>query len=145
MLMSCSALAIPNLWSYEFGQGNTTYDIENQNGASFTINCTGNPDENNTLQHSVTLSLPKGETVNSYDKNDPSIVVVIDDEQYGIPSSLGWRNADNAWYNFIEAIGKATTFDVYLNNKPVGTWKPSKKNVSKVLNGIQTCASSTYE
>lgn len=49
MLMSCSALAIPNLWSYEFGQGNTTYDIENQNGASFTINCTGNPDENNTL------------------------------------------------------------------------------------------------
>lgn len=47
--MSCSALAIPNLWSYEFGQGNTTYDIENQNGASFTINCTGNPDENNTL------------------------------------------------------------------------------------------------
>jgi hypothetical protein len=38
--------------------------------------------------------------VSSHD-DGTTITVVMDHQQYVIPSSLGWRNGDNAWFDFI--------------------------------------------
>jgi hypothetical protein len=45
----------------------------------------------------------------------------MDHQQYVIPSRLGWRNGDNAWYDFISDIRKAGQFDVYVNDRKAGT------------------------
>ncbi|WP_323640720.1 hypothetical protein [Pectobacterium polonicum] len=140
LLLPLSVQAVPNLWSTDSGQGVTEYRIANAGGSVFTVNCTGNPDEDNTLQHSVAVSPAGGQGVDSRFATGVAIVVVIDDQQYGIPSSLGWRNADNAWFAFIEAISRATQFDVYLNDQHVGAWEPRQKNVQKVLADIASCA-----
>ncbi|MEQ9868377.1 hypothetical protein ABRP70_22500 [Pectobacterium odoriferum] len=145
LLLPLSAQAVPNLWSTDSGQGVTEYRIANTEGSVFTVNCTGSPDEDNTLQHSVAVSPVGGQGVDSHFSTEVSIVVVIDDQQYGIPSSLGWRNADNAWFAFIEAIGSATQFDVYLNDQHVGTWEPRQKNVQKVLADISSCVTTRRE
>ncbi|GKX44117.1 hypothetical protein SOASR015_31510 [Pectobacterium carotovorum subsp. carotovorum] len=145
LLLPLSAQAVPNLWSADSGQGVTEYRIANTEGSVFTVNCTGNPDEDHTLQHSVAVSPVGGQGVDSHFSTEVSIVVVIDDQQYGIPSSLGWRNADNAWFAFIEAIGSATQFDVYLNDQHVGIWEPRQKNVQKVLTDISSCVTTRRE
>ncbi|MBL0867032.1 hypothetical protein G5647_11385 [Pectobacterium carotovorum] len=145
LLLPLSAQAVPNLWSADSGQGVTEYRIANTEGSVFTVNCTGNPDEDHTLQHSVAVSPVGRQGVDSHFSTEVSIVVVIDDQQYGIPSSLGWRNADNAWFAFIEAIGSATQFDVYLNDQHVGAWEPRKKNVQKVLADIASCVTTRRE
>ncbi|RJL23768.1 hypothetical protein [Pectobacterium polaris] len=145
LLLPLSAQAVPNLWSVDSGQGVTEYRIANTAGSVFTVNCTGNSDKDNTLQHSVAVSPVGRQGVDSHFSPEVSIVVVIDDQQYGIPSSLGWRNADNAWFAFIEAIGRATQFDVYLNDQHVGAWKPRQKNVQKVLADISSCVTTHRE
>ncbi|MEI7150976.1 hypothetical protein [Pectobacterium carotovorum] len=145
LLLPLSVQAVPNLWSTDSGQGVTEYRIANTEGSVFTVNCTGNPDEDHTLQHSVAVSPVGGKGADSHFSTEVSIVVVIDDQQYGIPSSLGWRNADNAWFAFIEAIGSTTQFDVYLNDRHVGAWEPRQKNVQKVLADIASCVTTRRE
>ncbi|AOR59610.1 MULTISPECIES: hypothetical protein [Pectobacterium] len=145
LLLPLSVQAVPNLWSTDSGQGVTEYRIANTEGSVFTVNCTGNPDEDHTLQHSVAVSPVGGKGADSHFSTEVSIVVVIDDQQYGIPSSLGWRNADNAWFAFIEAIGSTTQFDVYLNDRHVGAWEPKQKNVQKVLADIASCVTTRRE
>ena len=59
--------------------------------------------------------------------------VVTSDQQYPLPSSLGWRNGDNDWLSFIEAISKATSFDIYVNDNKVGVRCPSTATSTKSL------------
>ena len=54
MLASVStAQAIPNMWTSGFGMGVTEYIISSPEKVIFNLNCTGNPDEQNILQHGV--------------------------------------------------------------------------------------------
>ncbi|MEG6141656.1 protein YkfB, partial [Enterobacter kobei] len=62
-----------------------------------------------------------------------TITVVMDHQQYIIPSSLGWRNGDNAWFDFISNISEAGQFDVYVNDRKAGTFTVDLKNAEKVL------------
>jgi hypothetical protein len=57
----------------------------------------------------------------------------MDHKQYAIPSTLGWRNGDNAWYDFIMHIRKTGQFDVYVNDRKAGTFTVDLKNAEKVL------------
>ena len=88
-------------------------------GKTFTINCTGNPDQNGFYQHSVFLTLADDKMVSSHDDHT-TITVVMDHQQYIIPSSLGWRNGDNAWFDFISNISESGQFDVYVNDTKQG-------------------------
>lgn len=107
-------------------------------GKIFTINCTENPDQNGIYQHSVFLTLAGDKTVSSHD-DGTDITVVMNHQQYPIPSSLGWRNGDNAWYGFIMDIRKASQFDVYINDRKVGTFKSDVQNAQKVLPTLADC------
>ncbi|EME1983687.1 hypothetical protein AAAW29_004064, partial [Cronobacter sakazakii] len=98
----------------------------------FTINCTGNPDQNGFYQHSVFLTLTDNRMVSSHD-DGTTVTVVMDHKQYAIPSTLGWRNGDNAWYDFIMDIRKTGQFDVYVNDRKAGTFTVDLKNAEKVL------------
>ncbi|CAM8056354.1 hypothetical protein LENIMA164B_21695 [Lelliottia nimipressuralis] len=69
LLASFNASAIPWLWQQGYGQGNTEYSVTDANGQTFTINCTGNPDQNGFYQHSVFLTLAGDKTVSSHDDN----------------------------------------------------------------------------
>ena len=88
------AHAIPNMWASGFGMGVTEYSITSPEKVVFNLNCTGNPDAQNILQHSVDLTLPDGTSVSSHD-DGTEITVVMDNSQYPLPSFLGWRNGDN--------------------------------------------------
>lgn len=57
----------------------------------------------------------------------------MDHKQYAVPSTLGWRNGDNAWFDFIMDIRKTGQFDVYVNDRKAGTFTVDLKNAEKVL------------
>lgn len=138
LLFPLAASAVPNMWTSGFGQGVTEYLITNPENVVFNLNCTMNPDEQNILQHSVYLTLPDGTSVNSRD-DGTEITVVMDNSQYPLPSFLGWRNGDNNWVSFIDALGQAATFDVYINDKKAGTFSPGLKNTQKELSDLSGC------
>ncbi len=119
-------------WQQGYGQGNTEYSVTDTSGKMFTINCTGNPDQNGFYQHSVFLTLTDNRMVSSHD-DGTTVTVVMDHKQYAIPSTLGWRNGDNAWYDFIMDIRKTGQFDVYVNDRKAGTFTVDLKNAEKVL------------
>ncbi|CAI1752001.1 MULTISPECIES: hypothetical protein [Serratia] len=138
LVSATTAQAIPNMWTSGFGQGVTEYLITNSENVVFNLNCTMNPDEQNTLQHNVLIDLSDGTRVDSRD-DKTAITVVTDDQQFPLPSSLGWRNGDNAWIQFIDALGHAATFDVYVNDKKVGSFTPGIKNTKKELDDLSEC------
>lgn len=132
------AHAIPNMWTSGFAMGVTEYIITSPEKVVFNLNCTTSPDEQNVLQHSVYLTLPDGTSVNSRD-DGTEITVVMDNSQYPLPSFLGWRNGDNAWVSFIDALDQAATFDVYVNDKKASTFSPGLKNTQKELSDLSGC------
>ncbi|HFD7850834.1 hypothetical protein ACPEGK_30475 [Klebsiella sp. K794] len=133
-----TAHALPNMWTSGFGQGVAEYIITSPEKVVFNLNCTTNPDAQNILQHGVDLTLPDGTSVSSH--NDGSeITVVMDNSQYPLPSFLGWRNGDNAWVSFIDALSQAANFDVYVNDKKVATFSPGLKNTQKGLSDLSEC------
>ena len=129
------AHAIPNMWSNGFGMGVTEYIITSPENVMFNLNCTGNPDEQNILQHRVMLTFPDGSGADSHDDHTV-ITLVINDRQFPLPSSLGWRNADNAWSQFITALGQAAHFDVYVNDRKAGSFNPGLRNTQQELKNI---------
>lgn len=144
MLASVStAQAIPNMWTSGFGMGVTEYIITSPDKVVFHLNCTGNPDEQNILQHGVLVTLPNGTMLDSHD-DGTEITVVMDNSQYPLPSSLGWRNGDNAWVSFIDALGQSSNFDVYVSDKKVGTFNPGLKNTQKELSDLSECRTTHY-
>ncbi|HAW8126240.1 TPA: hypothetical protein JLQ37_003747 [Escherichia coli] len=132
LFTSFTASAVPGFWQQGYGQGNTEYSVTDTSGKMFTINCTGNPDQNGFYQHSVFLTLTDNRMVSSHD-DGTTVTVVMDHKQYAIPSTLGWRNGDNAWYDFIMDIRKTGQFDVYVNDSKAGTFTVDLKNAEKVL------------
>ncbi|WP_105604637.1 hypothetical protein [Cronobacter sakazakii] len=132
LFTSFTASAVPGFWQQGYGQGNTEYSVTDTSGKMFTINCTGNPDQNSFYQHSVFLTLTDNRMVSSHD-DGTTVTVVMDHKQYAIPSTLGWRNGDNAWYDFIMDIRKTGQFDVYVNDRKAGTFTVDLKNAEKVL------------
>ena len=77
--------------------------------------------------------------VSSHD-DGTTVTVVMDHKQYAIPSTLGWRNGDNAWYDFIMDIRKTGQFDVYVNDRKAGTFTVDLKNAEKVLSTLGDCS-----
>ncbi|HHY2913473.1 TPA: hypothetical protein ACV44W_001563 [Enterobacter hormaechei subsp. steigerwaltii] len=138
-----TAQAIPNMWSSGYGMGVTEYIISSPEKAIFNLNCTGNPDAQNIMQHGVLVTLPNGTMLNSHD-DGTEITVVMDNSQFPLPSSLGWRNGDNAWVSFIDALGQAANFDVYVSDKKVGTFSPGLKNTQKELSDLSECRTTHY-
>lgn len=138
LLASFNASAVPGLWQQGYGQGNAEYSVTDASGKMFTINCTENPDQNGIYQHSVFLTFAGDKTVSSHD-DGTDITVVMNHQQYPIPSSLGWRNGDNAWYGFIMDIRKASQFDVYINDRKAGTFSADLKNAAKALPTLANC------
>lgn len=132
LFTSFTASAVPGFWQQGYGQGNTEYSVTDTSGKMFTINCTGNSDQNGFYQHSVFLTQTDNRIVSSHD-DGTTVTVVMDHKQYAIPSTLGWRNGDNAWYDFIMDIRKTGQFDVYVNDRKAGTFTVDLKNAEKVL------------
>ncbi|ULH10522.1 hypothetical protein MF265_21780 [Serratia marcescens] len=144
LAFNMTAQAVPNMWSSGFGMGVTEYIITSPEKVMLDLNCTSNPDDQNILQHHVMLTLPDGTEADSQNEKT-TMTVVMNDQQYPLPSSLGWRNGDNAWLSFIKAISKATSFDIYVNNNKVGHFTPSAGNVHKVLAEMSGCKTLTGE
>jgi len=138
LFASFTAFAIPGLWQQGYGQGNAEYSVTDGSGKMFTINCTENPDQNGIYQHSVFLTLAGDKTVSSHD-DSTDITVVMDHKQYAIPSTLGWRNGDNAWFSFIMDIRKARQFEVYVNDHKAGTFSVDLTNAMKALPTLADC------
>ena len=138
LFTSFTASAVPGFWQQGYGQGNTEYSVTDTSGRMFTINCTGNPDQNGFYQHSVFLTLTDNRMVSSHD-DGTTVTVVMDHKQYAIPSTLGWRNGDNAWFSFIMDIRKARQFEVYVNDRKAGTFSVDLTNATKALPTLADC------
>lgn len=94
LTFAITAQAVPNMWSSGFGMGVTEYIITSPENVMMNLNCTGNPDDQNILQHHVMLTLPDGSGADSQDEKT-AITVVTDDQTFPC-RPLGWRNGDNA-------------------------------------------------
>ncbi|AOV98669.1 hypothetical protein A9798_15485 [Edwardsiella hoshinae] len=138
MVLTPVAYAIPNMWTSGFGMGVSEYIITSKNNTVVNLTCTTNPDDDAVLQHRLYLTLPDGTMLDSGDEKT-AITLVTGDVAYPIPASLGWRNGDNAWVDFIHAIRQATEFDVYVNDKKIGHFQPSRKNTQKELGDLADC------
>lgn len=138
LFTSFTASAVPGFWQQGYGQGNTEYSVTDTSGKMFTINCTGNPDQNGFYQHSVFLTQTDNRMVSSHD-DGTTVTVVMGHKQYAIPSTLGWRNGDNAWYDFIMDIRKTGQFDVYVNDRKAGTFSVDLTNATKALPTLADC------
>lgn len=138
LFTSFTASAVPGFWQQGYGQGNTEYSVTDTSGKMFTINCTGNPDQNGFYQHSVFLTQTDNRIFSSHD-DGTTVTVVMDHKQYAIPSTLGWRNGDNAWFSFIMDIRKARQFDVYVNDRKAGTFSVDLTNATKALPTLADC------
>ncbi|KMV68657.1 hypothetical protein AI29_08095 [bacteria symbiont BFo2 of Frankliniella occidentalis] len=137
-----SAYAVPNLWRSGFSMGVSEFIITDSKSTELNISCTSNPDESQVLQHSVLVTLPDGKILNSKDENT-QIALVSGDTQFAVPPSLGWRNGDNAWIAFINAVRKTTSFEVWVNDRKVASFAPSTSNVHKVLADMSACTTLT--
>ncbi|MCT7653689.1 hypothetical protein MBH78_00475 [Oceanimonas sp. NS1] len=124
LLAATSAQAIPNIWNSEFGQGISANSIQNEQGDIFTINCDIGYSENGELT-GVDFTLANGQDLSPSDSN--TLELLINGKAYWVPASLGWRNGDNAWYSFREAIQSAAQFDVYVNQKKQQASPPHRK------------------
>ncbi|KTA74640.1 MULTISPECIES: hypothetical protein [Aeromonas] len=136
LLATVSAQAIPNIWNSEFGQGVSESSIKNEQGDVFTINCDIGYSENGELT-GVKFTLANGQDLSPSDSN--TLELLINGNAYWIPDSLGWRNGDNAWYSFREAIQSATQFDVYANQKKVASFVPTPQSTKTVLGDLSEC------
>ncbi|GAA3715588.1 protein YfjT [Oceanisphaera sediminis] len=136
LLAASNANAIPNIWVSEFGQGFLVNSIQNEQGDTFTINCDIGYSENGELTK-VDFNHASGEDLSPSDSN--TLELLIDGNAYWIPENLGWRNGDNAWYSFREAIQAAEQFDVYVNQKKVSSFSPSLQSTKKVLGDLSDC------
>ncbi|PSJ45073.1 hypothetical protein C7I36_06325 [Zobellella taiwanensis] len=136
LLAATSAQAIPNIWNSEFGQGISSNSIQNEQGDVFTINCDIGYSENGELT-GVNFTLANGQDLSPSDSN--TLELLIDGKAYWMPDSLGWRNGDNAWYSFREAIQGAAQFDVYVNQKKVASFAPSPQSTQTVLGDLSEC------
>jgi hypothetical protein len=136
LVAAISAHAIPNIWNSEFGQGISANSIQNEQGDVFTINCDIGYSENGELT-GVNFTLANGQDLSPSDSN--TLELLIDGKAYWVPDSLGWRNGDNAWYSFREAIQGAAQFDVYVNQKKVASFAPSPQSTQTVLGDLSEC------
>lgn len=137
LLATTHVHAIPNIWVSEFAQGFVINSIQNENGDTFTINCDIGYSENGE-RTGVDFILASGENLSPSNSN--TLELLIDSNAYWIPESLGWRNGDNAWYSFQEAIQTAQQFDVYVNQTRVARFSPSVQSTQKVLGDLSECA-----
>jgi len=46
--------------------------------------------------------------------------------------------------SFIDALGQAANFDVYVSDKKVGTFSPGLKNTQKELSDLSECRTTHY-
>jgi hypothetical protein len=136
LLAATSAQAIPNIWNSEFGQGLSVNSIQNEQGDTFTINCDIGYSENGELT-GVNFTLANGQDLSPSDSN--TLELLIDGKAYWVPDSLGWRNGDNAWYSFREAIQSAAQFDVYVNQKKAASFTPTPQSTKEVLGDLSDC------
>ncbi|MHA6963453.1 hypothetical protein [Zobellella denitrificans] len=136
LVAATSAHAIPNIWNSEFGQGISANSIQNEQGDVFTINCDIGYSENGELT-GVNFTLANGQDLSPSDSN--TLELLIDGKAYWVTDSLGWRNGDNAWYSFREAIQGADQFDVYVNQKKVASFAPSPQSTQTVLGDLSEC------
>jgi hypothetical protein len=81
LTFAITAQAVPNMWSSGFGMGVTEYIITSPENVMMNLNCTGNPDDQNILQHHVMLTLPDGSGADSQDEKT-AITVVTDDQTF---------------------------------------------------------------
>ena len=65
MAFTITAQAVPNMWSSGYGMGLTEYIITSPEQVMLNLSCTGNPDDQNILQHHVMLTLPDGTQVDA--------------------------------------------------------------------------------
>ena len=91
------AHAIPNMWTSGFGMGVTEYIITSPENVMFNLNCTGNPDEQNILQHHVMLTFPDGSGADSHDDHT-AITLVINDRLWdGVMRTMPGRSLLRLW------------------------------------------------
>lgn len=133
---SAVSYAVPNIWSVSFAQGYTEYGIGNESNDEVIISCNGGAGED--YDHGVHVY-----------KNDQAIEgnvsFLIDDEAYYIPEETKTRSGENAWLSFTNAIKTASTFEVYVNNKPAGKFTPSPKNHKNTFSDFECLPMSLQE
>ncbi|MCG3884417.1 hypothetical protein I3271_06920 [Photobacterium leiognathi] len=134
VVSASSIAAIPGFWSENFIQGYMQYDLASKAGQIFQLSCAegARTDIDSSPDNSVYLYLDSNYD-KSYSSSEQNMSVLIDDVPFKIPSQTATSSDAGLWYQFYDALKGATEFTVYVDNKPVGTFNASKKNLAKIF------------
>ncbi len=143
LLVSFAHAAPANFWVSGFGQGWQEYSIDSANKISVRISC--NVGYDSETDHSVSIHK------NGSDKEiNGNVAFVINGAVYTIPNrgphglATSTRGGGNEWDNAMMALAKATKFDLYINDKFVAKFTPSKANLKSILGNEYTFCTSQF-
>lgn len=132
--LTTSAFAIPNIWYSSWAQGWIEYSISNSQGQQLWIAC--NEGWEKDTEHSIRLIQPNGQ---EFDEKLSFLINGVPFEPLSLPTTS--IQGAGEWANFVQAISKATKFDIYKGNFKLAQFRASPQNVKKVASEIADCKS----
>lgn len=132
-----TANAVPNIWRMGVAQGYVEYSIQDAKGQTLWISC--NEAAGDEADHSAWFETKSNHYQNSSSKY-PLTFLLDGKTEVAPPESTKWRNGANAWYEFTTGIATAKKIEVYLNNKKITTFLPTKQSLTTVAKYIAECS-----
>lgn len=136
--LSASAYAAiaPNVWVSGLAQGFTEYSIRDKNGYAIWISCNeaAGPEYDNSVSFEY-----KDNYIRNENKQTPLHFVLDGKNSITPPSHSKWHNGINAWSVFAQKISKAKTIDVFVDNKKITSYIPTKASIKRIANDIASC------
>lgn len=137
----------PNFWDFGFGQGWAEYGISSKNKINVSISCNVGVDD--TTDHSVRIYHEGYDFIHNKEING-DVTFIINDSVYYVPNrgvhglSTATRGGGMSWDNTMTALASATKFDLYINDKFVARFTPSKANLKGVFGNERTFCESLF-
>jgi len=132
LLLSGSAFAKPDVWNGGFGQGRAEYSIGNRK-ANLLISC--NVETGMTSEHVLSLEVNGNEL---FSGPDHVVAFLVDGKRFEFSTAdngrviSSSRDAADLWGNFITALQKAKTIELYYDDSRITKITPKRSSLKNI-------------
>lgn len=108
-----TAHAAINSWEQIQSPDQAIYEIEDTEGNSLSINCSTETANRKFYGHNVWYY---GEPAGATNAEDNALDIVVNGKKYRIPTIDGSDRSEQAWADFVKAVGGAKHFSLLIND-----------------------------
>lgn len=132
LLLSETAFAKPDVWNEGFGQGWAEYSIGNRK-ANLLIAC--NAEAGSNAEHVLSLEVSDNEL---FSEPDHVVAFLIDGKRFEFSTGNNGRvisssrDAADLWGNFITALQKAKTIELYYDDSRITKITPKRSSLKNI-------------